>query len=93
MNIKQAISRIADLRELIDSAERSRVRADKLENGYPVEVSVNVFVRGCGTTGVKCSRESALSLIDDTIKHYRAEIDHLQPVIDMANAALKGIGA
>lgn len=91
MNITQAIETVGKLKHRIEEVDRALKAADKTEYGRPAEVSASVFVYGAGTTRVNLDRDACIKALQDTKAGYEARIAKLQPVIDMANAALKGV--
>ena len=93
MDIRQAIEHVAYLAGQIRDLDKALAQANTIEYGKPCEVKARVFVRNHGTEDVILDRDAAIDLLRKTKEHYQTKIDRLQPVIDMANAALRGIGA
>lgn len=93
MNINQALSTVEALRRQIGDMDKALAASEKTEYGKPVKVETRVFVGGHGTETVHLDREAATELLRTTKARAEARLATLQPVIDMANAALKGIGA
>ena len=91
MDIKQAVERVEHLLGQIESLDKAIAKTEELKYGLPCEVRVRVFVDNHGTRDVIAKRDEAIELLTGTRNHYQAEVDRLKPVIDMANAALKGL--
>ena len=91
MNITEALDTVSRLKRAVEEVDKALKAAEKTEYGTPVSVSASVFVRGAGTTCVSLDREACVKALQDTKAGYEARIAKLQPVIDMANAALKGV--
>lgn len=91
MDIKQAIERVNDLKNRIRKLDGALKASEKTEYGSLVEVSAEVFVHGFGTLSVSLDRDTCLKALQDTKAGCEARVAKLQPVIDMANAALKGV--
>jgi len=91
MNIGEALNHVHDLKKSIKELDGAIKAADRAEYGKPVMVSASVFVRSAGSVSVALDRDACLKALQDTKAGYEARIAQLQPVIDMANAALKGV--
>ncbi|MDS1141749.1 hypothetical protein RE432_15010 [Pusillimonas sp. SM2304] len=91
MNIRQAIEHVADLKGRIETLDKAIAREPFTGYGRPIRLDVKVFVEDVGTIPVLQTREQCVQMLIATRDAYRAEITQIQPVIDMANAALKGV--
>lgn len=92
MNISEAIETVSSLKKSIERVDNALKCAEKTEyGGDPVRVQASVIVTGAGDTRVSLSRDACIKALQDTKANYEARIATLQPVIDMANAALKGL--
>lgn len=92
MNIKEALERVQDLQseiktatDLIFMAERDHKKGD-FKHGEIVVVAAHYNSRY-----LSVPVDSFVELLGQRVNEAQAEIDRLQPVIDMANAALRGI--
>ncbi|MGD9662289.1 MAG: hypothetical protein AB7U63_13540 [Porticoccaceae bacterium] len=86
MNIEQAIKRIARLNENIQGMGDSLFM---LRGNKEIFIAVSV---GHGQHKPICMDYSTFSeVIETMIEKNKAEIAKLQPIVDMANAALKGV--
>lgn len=88
MDIKQAIERVNGISQRLDSIKRF------VDSGYPASAPVEIT---SGTWSIKVTAlftaEEKLALIERERERLEAERAKLMSVIDMANAALRGIGA
>ncbi|MFA7667324.1 MAG: hypothetical protein WCY32_14540 [Burkholderiaceae bacterium] len=88
MDIKQAIERVRAIDEKLDSIKRF------IDAGHPSNADVAIT---CGSWSISITSLFAcperLALIERERERLKAERAKLMSVIDMANAALKGIGA
>lgn len=91
MNIAEALDTVSRLKRAVEEVDKALAAADKKEYGAPAKVSASVFVHGVGTTSVSLDRGACIKALQDTKAGYEARIAKLQPVIDMANAALRGM--
>lgn len=91
MDIQEAIKRIEKLRGLIQNIERAIEHGDHTESGRPMRIRASVWVEGVGDNAIALDREDCIIFLRKTKEKHEAEIARLQPVIDMANAALKGL--
>lgn len=91
MNISEAIDTIGRLKRAVSEVDKALQAAEKEEYGSPARVEASVFVRGAGSVDVSLDRDACIKALQDTKAGYEARIAKLQPVIDMANAALKGV--
>lgn len=91
MNIAEALDTVSRLKRAVEELDKALKATEKTEYGAPAEVSASVFVHGAGTISVSLDRDSCIRALQDTKNGYEARIAKLQPVIDMANAALKGV--
>lgn len=91
MDIRQAIEHVAYLAGQIRDLDKALAQSTTLEYGSPCQVTARVLVRNHGIEDVILDRDAAINLLRKTKEHYQAEVDRLQPVIDMANAALRGL--
>lgn len=91
MNITEALDTVSRLKRAVEEVDKALKAAEKTEYGAPAKVSASVYVHGAGTTSVNLDREACIKALLDTKAGYEARIAKLQPVIDMANAALKGV--
>ena len=88
MNIKEAIERVRDIDRKLDHIQRysaaGQVRSGDIRLTY-----------GSSTIDLSsvCPAEERERLLDLEIDRLKTEREKLAAVIDMANAALKGIGA
>lgn len=93
MDINQALSTVEALRRQIDGLGKALAASEKTEYGKPVKVETSVRIYCHGSETVHLDREAAVELLRVTKALAEERLAKLQPVIDMANAALKGIGA
>lgn len=91
MDIQEAIKRIEKLRGLIQNIEKAIEYSDRTGYGRPMRMRASVWVEDVGDNGIALDREDCIIFLRKTKEKYEAEIARLQPVIDMANAALKGL--
>lgn len=91
MDIKKAIERVSSLRDAIQRIDKAIAKTEYTGYGRPIRVSAEVSVEDIGDTRVTLDRDDCIALLRATKEKYEAEIAKLQPVIDMANAALKGL--
>lgn len=87
ITIKQACERVETLRSNIEHCDNLRYMirrdADELKNGIGVRVYNDRYAA--------ISVQNILEILAVQQMADKAEIERLQPVIDMANAALKGV--
>lgn len=88
MNIKEAIERIEMLNKNITEQE-NLISIVKRENEK--EVSCVICTKHSSHRNVAFNKEVFLEFIEVNIQRNRAEASRLQPIINMANAALKGV--
>jgi hypothetical protein len=88
IDIAHAVERVQDLQGMIKHIETVLVVAEHSTK----QVSCSVFVYGEGRIDCpEMSREQCIDAMRATLSAYQAEISRLQPIIDMANLALKGL--
>jgi hypothetical protein len=98
MDIKQAIERVSGLR---DHIEQMRDILTMLERRKDDDGDVHVDVWNPDRSKsdhqfnrrALLTRNALMASLLNSIRVHEEEISRLQPVIDMANAALKGVGA
>lgn len=96
MNIRQATDRVAELRRYIDQMESILIMLERRKEGDE-DVHVDVWNASGGRVEHQSScravltRAATIAALSNSIQAHEAEIAKLQPVIDMANAALKGV--
>lgn len=86
MNIEQAIKRIAHLNENIQGMGDSRFMLREAE-----EIFIAVSVGDGRHKPIYMDYSTFSEVIETMIEKNKAEIAKLQPIVDMANAALKGV--
>jgi len=91
MDIKEAIATVAELKQKIKQINEMVAGAGKKYGDRSARISITVWVEGKGDEQVSLKREDAIGLLESTRAGLLAEIDRLQPIIDMANLALKGL--
>lgn len=91
MHIGQAIARVKELRSKIEGVDNALNNIDKTHLGNPAKFSATVWVESAGNTNITIGRDEVVALLQSTKRGFESEISKLQPVIDMANAALKGV--
>ncbi|WJJ93409.1 hypothetical protein [Neopusillimonas aromaticivorans] len=91
MDIKKAIERVSSLKEAARRIDKAIERSEFKGYGRPVRVSADVYVEEVGSIQIMLDKEDCIALLRATKNKYEAEISKLQPIIDMANAALKGV--
>lgn len=91
MDIKEAIATVAELKQKIKQINEMVAGAGKKYGDRSARISIRVWVEGKGDEQVSLKREDAIGLLESTRAGLLAEIDRLQPIIDMANLALKGL--
>lgn len=87
MNIEQAASRLRDL-ENLSKAVRTAIEKTENQNN---RLEVRAFVKDSHIELVGMSRDQCIEVMRATLNAYQAEISRLQPIVDMANLALKGL--
>lgn len=87
MTIKQAINRVESLKSNIEHSGNLTFMLKRDAARYPDGYSVQVYNGRYATM----SLQIILDALDRQQAADKAEIEKLQPVIDMANAALKGV--
>lgn len=91
MDIKKAVETVAGLKRDIENINEIIEGTKRSYGDRPARISVTVWVESRGDARVKMNREDVVGLLESTRAEYLAEIDRLQPIIDMANLALKGL--
>lgn len=88
MNIKEAVERIEMLNKNITEQENlsSIIKREDLE-----EVWCAISAEYSSHRNVAFNKEVLLEFIEVNIQRNRTEVSRLQPIINMANAALKGV--
>lgn len=87
MNIEQAIAKLAQLKDRIAELERmARFVADPCEN-----VDVTVFTRGGSIRHITIERSELAAILQREMDDIAARRAQLQPVVDLANVALRGV--
>ncbi|WP_103035274.1 hypothetical protein [Castellaniella caeni] len=98
MNIKQACERVSELQRLIEETENI-VTMLKRRNAGDDDVHIDVWNAAGSLNETQRTRRTMLPrciMIEaaaEAVERHKQEISRLKPVIDMANAALKGVGA
>ena len=93
MNIAQTLDRLRNLRDDIRRLDEALEKAAAVTSvgSKKHSLNANVFVESMGAVSVNATRDAAIEMLKATKVAKQAEIDKLQPVVDMANAALKGL--
>lgn len=92
MNIQHALNRIRDLQDHEERLHRTITSAQEKVHGGAYKNQFSTYVdTGISRTAVDLDRDQVVDIMQENLNGVRAEIAKLQPVIDMANAALKGI--
>jgi len=92
MDIVQAIERVSALRDDVRRIDKMLDRL--LGEGWstPPKISADIAMDGFAVMRTTLDRDGCLGLLRSTKADHMDEIARLQPVIDTANAALRGIG-
>lgn len=98
MNIQEALDRLQSLKESIAEAENLVSLLSRRNHAAPQEVTVYVFNAMandyCGHQDrVLIHADLLLEVVQKAITLHKAELAKLQPVIDMAEAAILGVFA
>lgn len=88
MNIKEAVERIEMLNKNI--AEQENL-SSIIKRGDLKEVWCVIRTEHSSHRNVAFNKEVLLEFIEVNIQRNRTEVSRLQPIINMANAALKGV--
>lgn len=88
MNIKEAVERIEMLNKNITEQE-NLISIVKRDN--PKDVWAIFSASKHNQKQMAINRSVLLHLIEANIQNNKVEIETLQPIVDMANAALKGV--
>ena len=94
MNIKQALYRLNAIKEAQEEASILSTLLSRRNSQAPKGVTVKVFTEKYSQDhGTYCviDADQLQTAIEQTAERHAAEAAKLQPVIDMAEAALKGI--
>ncbi|WP_288639242.1 hypothetical protein [uncultured Comamonas sp.] len=95
MNIKQALERLEAIADAKKKADNLNTVINRRDSKAPKGVIAQVYPGGqySDHSGLYCVIDADLlqDAINKTAERYVAEAAKLQPVIDMAEAALKGI--
>lgn len=87
MNIQQALKKIGDSRQIIEKYESSIEGLEK----NPREPKLLIKTEPCVTRTVFTDKNMCIALLREVIEYHQARVDRLMPIVDMANAALRGI--
>lgn len=96
MDIKQATERVDELRRRIDEMTNILTMLQRRKEGDE-DVHIDVWNPSGNRVEYQSKSRAVLTLgtatasLSSSIQSHKAEIAKLQPVIDMANAALKGV--
>lgn len=90
MNIKQAIKRVEYLKDLLREVDRCAAENVAARTSAPT-IYARMWITDTHEARLEITTNKLSELAEQLKDAYQKEIDALQPVIDMANAALKGI--
>ena len=95
MNMKQALDRLNAIKEAKDQANTLSTLLSRHNGQASKGVTVQVYGARGNTSGRYCVIDADLlqAAIEKTAERHAAEAAKLQPIIDMAELALKGIQA
>ena len=95
MNMKQALDRLNAIKEAKDQANTLSTLLSRRNGQASKGVTVQVYGAQGDTSGRYCVIDADLlqAAIEKTAERHAAEAAKLQPIIDMAELALKGIQA
>lgn len=95
MNMKQALDRLNAIKEAKDQANILSTLLSRHNGQASKGVTVQVYGAQGDTSGRYCVIDADLlqAAIEKTAERHAAEAAKLQPIIDMAELALKGIQA
>lgn len=91
MDIKRAVETVAELKREIEHINEMVAGAGRKYGDRSAKISVRVWVESKGDARISIKREDAIGMLESARADLLAEIDRLQPIIDMANLALKGL--
>jgi len=90
MNINEALKRIDHLNKNIESIDEA-LKETRDKDIVKVTILWPGFAPGLSGSRVHVERSLLSELLTSTITANQEELKSIQPVIDMANAALKGV--
>lgn len=89
MDIETAIQTVRDLLKDLRDINGAIRRIEEFDD----DASLSVKTYATGNINIVINNDDCLKLLKRTKAHHEAKIAKMQPVIDMANAALKGINS